>query len=123
MGLKFERDLRKVLPSSAEQSVWWEYVEERRRWAETDWIIPFCDEVAVLEVKLKRIDQAIPQVLKYSKIVAEALKIPARPIILVKSLAALGRVEKSVQLCESLEEALGVRGKIPLLQWIGVGPL
>lgn len=121
-GLRFERLVAKAMPG-ATHGPWFEYGDANGKgWCSPDLLLEFPERVVVVEVKLTDTPDAIGQLAGlYLPVVAKALAKPAYGIIIARNLTT--QTDRG-RLRPSLGAALRVAGSaIPIVQWLGRGPL
>lgn len=100
---------------------WFEYCDRNGRgFCQPDFIQLSHQGVLILECKLTDTPEALTQLTElYYPVVSEALGMAVRGIVVVKNLTNLS---DRARVCGSLAEALARPG-IPLLHWLGRGPI
>jgi hypothetical protein len=120
---RFAQAIARSLPA-ARHGQWYEFsADGQRGFCQPDVVVPFSGAMLVLECKLKNIEQAERQLVQlYLPVLREAHKCDVRAIIVSRSLSAL---PSGSVVARSLLEALQLtrNGGMPVLHWLGRGPL
>jgi len=122
-GIRYEKKAAKTLATSI-SGQWFRYSDDYGPgFCQTDLLLLYPDEVYVIECKLSAGWQGRCQLTElYIPVVEVAYMKKTYGIVLAKSL----RKEQDLSLvCTSLKDAMVMakEGKIPLLHWLGSGPL
>ena len=122
-GLRYERTVAKALPHAV-HSPWYHFIDNNGRGhCNPDLTIDLGDCIAVLECKLTDTWQAYAQIRElYAPVLRLAHQVPVIGVVVVHNLSP--RTDRML-ICTSLAEAL-VRargGELPLLHWLGSGPI
>jgi hypothetical protein len=127
IGLSYEKrfaeNIRRCLPG-AKHGQWYEYCADGTRgYCQPDVVVPFTGALLVLECKLKNIEQAQAQLVQlYLPILRVCYSRDVRAIIVSRSLSAL---PSGCLVARNLLEAIQLTGAgvVPVLHWLGRGPL
>lgn len=122
-GLRYERKVAKAVPG-AEHSPWFMYFDHNGEgWCNPDLMLRVPQGIVVLECKLTDTWQAKAQIEElYAPVVAMATGERVFGITVARNLSPRTELRSVVgTLSSALERALA--GEIPLLHWLGVGPI
>ncbi len=130
-GVRYEKEFAKQLKRSAafhsaQHGQWFEYVADGEHgFCQPDVIIRLTDATLVFECKLRNIEQAWAQIIQlYRPILRRCYNSPVRGIVVSRSLSAL---PANAVVCTGIVGALDVLARmpdvIPVLHWLGRGPL
>lgn len=127
IGLSYEKRFaevaQKCLPG-ARHGQWFEYLADGRRgYCQPDVIVPFTGVLLVLECKLRNVEQAEAQLVQlYLPVLRACYNQQVRAIVVTKSLSAL---PSGSLVARNLLEAIQMTktGEMPVLHWLGRGPL
>ncbi len=125
-GIAFEREVYAALPRSAKHGPWYSFFDANGPgYCQPDIIVVGKEQIAVFEVKLSNIEEAIKQLSNlYLPVVSKAHGKKAIGIIVVRHLT---RVPIALTVCSSVKEAVqfALRGgaQHPVVHWLGHGPL
>jgi hypothetical protein len=122
-GLKFERDIAKLLGPLAHHGQWFEFWDANGRgYCQPDIVFQTGGNIYILEVKLTNILEAMEQLYGlYIPVVSKALGQTARGIIVARHLIQVGDMNRVVDsLAGAVEKTQEV---IPILHYIGKGPI
>lgn len=126
LGLAYERKVAKVLTKHApgvETGPWFEYLADGKfGYCQPDFVMWHNLEIVVFECKLTNVEQATEQLLDlYFPILRAVYRVPVRGIIVTKS---VHRCPQLATICSSLDTALKLStSRVPVLHWIGQGPI
>lgn len=127
IGLSYEKrfaeSLKRSLPG-AKHGQWYEFFADGANgFCQPDVVVPFSSAMLVLECKLKNVEQAEAQLLQlYLPILQKCYSLPVRAIIVTRSLSALPvRSLVARNLLEAIQ--MTSAGFMPVLHWLGRGPL
>jgi hypothetical protein len=126
-GLSYEKRFaelaQKCLPG-ARHGQWYEYCADGQRgYCQPDVVVPFTGTMLVLECKLRNVEQALGQLVQlYMPILRTCYSREVRAIIVTRSLSAL---PSGALVARNLLEAIQMSkcDEIPVLHWLGRGPL
>lgn len=125
-GLAYERSLAKALHAALPSAVygqWFSYeADGEHGYCQTDFLWHANGQVYLIECKLTNVEQATEQMLDlYLPVLHCAFKTRVRGIIVVRS---VHRVPALATIVRTLNEAIELtKEKVPVLHWIGHGPL
>jgi hypothetical protein len=125
-GLAYERKFARALTKhqpSVEIGPWYEYLADGKfGYCQPDFVLWYNLELVVFEVKLTNVEQATEQLLDlYFPILRAVYRVPVRGIIVTKS---VHRCPQLATICSSLGTALKLStSRVPVLHWIGLGPI
>src|SRR5208282_583890 len=129
LGVSFEKHLARALdramPNSFDHGRWFEFLADGKRgFCQPDFVLVHPLTVTIIECKLTNIEEATEQLDDlYFPVLAAAYRLPVRGIIAVKSLSRLPR-GREIVVCTSLREALQTTlTRVPILHWLGRGPI
>ena len=127
MGLTYERKLAEAIERSLPQArhgQWYEFLADGKHgYCQPDIVVLLTGAVLVLECKLKNVEEAQGQLVQlYAPVLHCAYNRPVRAIIVARSLSALppGAIV-ATDLLQALQ--LTKSGEMPVLHWLGRGPL
>ena len=120
---RFAQTIQRCLPG-AKHGQWYEYCADGARgFCQPDVVVPFTGALLVLECKLKNIEQAQAQLVQlYLPVLRSCYSRPVRAVVVSRSLSAL---PQGSLVARNLLEALQLTGAgvVPVLHWLGRGPL
>ncbi len=120
---RFAKEIQRGLPHAL-HGQWFEYCADGKRgYCQPDVLVHFALATLVLECKLRNVEEAQGQIVQlYSPVLQRAYNKPVRAIIVARSLSAL---PSDVLVARTLLEALQMAnaGEVPVLHWLGRGPL
>jgi hypothetical protein len=125
VGLRFEKSVaaavRALRLGETIHGQWFEYFDANGHgYCQTDVLLLRRDDAVVLECKLTEVEEAQTQLEDlYLPIVRRVYRRPAVGVVVVRHLTKL---TNTARVCDSLEAALGM-GSLPILHWIGRGPI
>jgi hypothetical protein len=122
LGLRFERALARALPG-AKHGQWFYFVDRNGPgYCQPDLYLDSGGYIVVFEAKLTDCAQAKGQILDlYAPVLAKALGKPVQGIIVVRHLT---QVSDLTEVRPSLALArIAARTSVPILHWLGRGPL
>lgn len=127
MGITYEKRFAEAIQRSlagAKHGQWFEYFADGQHgYCQPDVVVPFTNATLVLECKLKNVEQAQAQIIQlYRPILEKCYSKQVRAIVVSRSLSALpfGSVVATTLLAAI---QLTKEGKMPVLHWLGRGPL
>ena len=120
---RFAQTIQRALPG-AKHGQWFEFCADGTTgYCQPDVVVPCTGAVLVLECKLKNVEQAERQLVQlYLPILRKCYGLPVRAIIVARSLSAL---PNGALVARNLLEAIQMTGAgfVPVLHWLGRGPL
>lgn len=125
-GVKYEKDLAHAFHGAAKHGQWIKFEDQNGiGFAQPDILFPSGEELFVIESKYTWVPEACTQIAFLYKPLLECIYPTAKiwGIVTCKVLTQWGAKQQVV--CSNLDDAmvLARTGKMPVLHWIGTGPL
>lgn len=125
LGLSYERALAKALGAKAHHGPWFEFQDANGHgWCQPDFLLEIAGGLLILEVKLSLRLEAQAQIEElYQPVVELALARRAKGVLVTKYLKPETPMDRVVETLSAAQVALLAQGSMPILHWIGRGPL